>query len=266
MADIVLANQLFNKTQDDLLKIDPSTLLRPRISHERAEELTNILLRSLAPRFQYIEANFKTEVIKMYKHLQENLSNDSLVFYASTIALEDSDANELAKLVPVVAKHDKYLITWFRAVFQNDEDVLKIIDGDISPGHSHLDSSEDVLKLCQIGQTHKAMITKSTPITEAELEQAEADATRLFQLLGKKKDSKNHNPKDLWYRAYTKWVTSYEKLRAVGLFISSHEPDAHKLFPAISVGTSNKKPASAETTNTIENPETPSTTENPQNG
>lgn len=264
MADIVLANQLFDKARNALLKLDSNTLLRPRISHNRAEELTNVLLGSLAPRFKHIEENFKPEVTKVYKELQKELSNDSLVFYASVIALENGDERDLAELVPIVAKHDKYLLSWFRAVFQDDENVLKYINNEISPGHGHLDSSEDVLKLCKLGQTHKATLTKITPITETYLQQAEADATRLFQLLGQE-TTKNHTPKEIWYRAYTQWATSYEKLRTVGLFISSHEANSKELFPAISAGVSNKKSTPSDTTESTETPNTPTTTDNPQN-
>ena len=255
--DIARANELFEKGQSELLAIDPKTVKKPRITHQRAAELSSILTSSLEPRWDRFKDIFLPKVVKEYRTQYEQLSNYALIFFAAGAAFENNltteEAKALKQLIPIVAEHDAYMISWFRPAFRNNTNVLNVIDNEIAPGRSRLDSAEDVLRLCQLGMTHKHITTTQTPLTEAYFGQAEADATRLFQLLAKENISK-HASRDLWHRAYTQWDQAYDSLQAVASFVFRDEDDAQELFPRISQPRKKKISSDNEPTKTPSNP------------
>ncbi|HAA55298.1 MAG TPA: hypothetical protein DCE42_11115 [Myxococcales bacterium] len=234
--DNTRANELFERAKKELVAIDPKSIKQPRVTHQRAAELSSQMLSSLAPRWAHVKDILQPKVFKEYQTQYDEISNHALVFFAAGAAFENSltteEAKELKQLVPIVAEHDAYMISWFRPVFRDNADVLNIIDNEISPGRSRLDSAEDVLRLCQLGATHRQLITTLTPLTKTYFDKAEADATRLFQLLAKEGQSK-HDAQDLWYRAYTKWADTYYALRNLGTFIFGGGPETQTMFPRI---------------------------------
>src|SRR5262245_51310300 len=72
------------------------------------------------------------------------------------------------------------------------------------------------------------------PITEEDLTTAEAEATELLQILDGSDNPEAGSPRDLRRRAYTVWHRGYSEIFHLGRYLSRHDPEAARKFPAIS--------------------------------
>ncbi|MDI1481429.1 hypothetical protein [Polyangium sp. y55x31] len=229
-------NELFETRRPALLSLPEDILLRPRISRERAARLTGILRREFEPLLPLLPSELSASRASERAADFAALEPNQLVFYAADLAVEtpwtsDQKARR-SELVAKVRSHDETLFGWAKPAFRAHKEASAIL-ADIQRGRGIRDDADDTLRLVSLFRSHWAAVNGKTPITQAELETAEAEATELLQILDGGDDPPKGSPRDLRRRAYTAWHRSYAEIFHLGRYLSRHDPAALQRFPAI---------------------------------
>lgn len=198
----------------------------------RVLELTDLVLESFTPCVPMMKEMFSPTLISKMAERRERVSLLAQAFFAAdllaTEEFGDVAANDRNLLFGRVAEHDKMLLKWAWPLFGDDE-VLKKLLADIQRDTGHQDDAEDTIRLVRMFRTNWAAAAGKTPIDEAYLDQAEADATEMIAML----TSKAEQMRDLARRGFTAWRIEYREIIRVGRFLRFHEPNVLELFPGI---------------------------------
>lgn len=230
-------NELFDEKRPALLAIPDDILLRPRISRERAARLTGILRRSFEPLLPLLPNELSPSRADERAADFAALEPNQLVYYAADLAVEtpwtsDQKARR-SELVVKVRNHDETLLGWAKPIFRTNKDATVIL-ADIQRGRGIRDDADDTLRLISLFRSQWASVDGKIPVTLADLQTAEAEATELLQILDGGEDPPKGSPRDLRRRAYTAWHRSYAELFHLGRYLSRHDSAAAQKFPAIS--------------------------------
>ncbi|MDI1431052.1 hypothetical protein [Polyangium sorediatum] len=229
-------NELFEAKRPALLALPDDILLRPRISRERAARLTGILRREFEPLLPLLQSELSASRAADRAADFAALEPNQLVFYAADLAVEtpwtsDQKARR-GELVAKVRSHDETLFGWAKPAFRTNKEASTILS-DIQRGRGIRDDADDTLRLVSLFRSHWASVNGKTPITEADLQTAEAEATELLQILDGGDDPPKGSPRDLRRRAYTAWHRTYAEVFHLGRYLSRHDSAAARRFPAI---------------------------------
>ncbi len=177
-------NELFEAKKPSLLALPADVLLRPRISRERAARLTGILRRAFEPLLPLLPSELSASRAAERALDFEVLEPNQLIFYAADLAVEtpwtsDQKARR-SELVARVHKHDEILLGWAKPALRTNKDASLLL-ADIQRGRGIRDDADDTLRLVALFRSHWASVNGKIPISQADLETAETEATELLR-------------------------------------------------------------------------------------
>ncbi|WP_437567246.1 hypothetical protein [Sorangium sp. So ce542] len=229
-------NDLFAEMKPTLLELPSDALERPRVSRERALQLTAALRQEFAPLVPRLAEELSPAKAKKRRADFDALEPRALVFYAADLAVEapwtSAQKERRAALVRKVREHDELLSAWAVPVFRKDAEASAVI-ADIQRGKGIRDDAEDTVRLVALFREHWPAIKGQTPVKESYLNEAEADATELLGLLDAGETSAKGSPRDLRQRAYTHWLAAYVEIFHLGRYLERRDPAAAERFPAV---------------------------------
>lgn len=243
-------NDLFTEMKPTLLELPSDSLQKPRVSRERALQLTAALRQEFAPLVPRLAEELSPAKARKRKADLDALEPRALVFYAADLAVDapwtSAQKERRAALARKVREHDELLSAWAAPVFRKDPEASAIV-ADIQRGKGIRDDAEDTVRLVALFRRHWPAIKGQTPVKEGYLDEAEADATELLALLDAGETSAKGSPRDLRQRAYTHWLSAYVELLHLGRYLERDDPAAAERFPAVSAerGTSAPQPQTA---------------------
>jgi hypothetical protein len=226
-------DKLLEQARPELDKLEDNTLQRPAVARERAVELTKIVRDSWAGIVAMIDAELSPERAALRKAELAGLDDRAWVFYAADLRASEPDPDAIrarrSELSEQVAGHDRTLMMWAAPLFHDDPARAETLQ-DISPGTGRRDSAEDVLRLVELFRGAWDQVGGQTPVDEAMLAKAEADAAALLNLL--RGDAKSP-ARLLATQAYTAWARDYDELVDLGRYLTRHDADSSARFPGI---------------------------------
>ncbi|MFO0748464.1 MAG: hypothetical protein U1F43_22790 [Myxococcota bacterium] len=114
-----------------------------------------------------------------------------------------------------VRAHDAFLGKWARTAFEDDAVEAPTVAA-LVPGSGTYDDAQDTVGWVAMWRRHPDARAKS-PVSEAYLDEAEADATELLPLI--EADDSDPARRELARRAYTLWSDLYNHILRVGRFL-----------------------------------------------
>ncbi|AUX27545.1 uncharacterized protein SOCEGT47_081390 [Sorangium cellulosum] len=229
-------NDLFAEAKPALLELPSESLVQPRVSRERALQLTTVLRQEFAPLVPSLSEELGPARARRRKADFEALEPRALVFYAADLAVDvpwtSTQKERRAALARKVREHDELLSAWAVPLFRKDDEASAIV-ADILRGKGIRDDAEDTVRLVALFRKHWAAARGQTPIKQSTLDEAEADATELLGLLDAGAASAKGSPRDLRQRAYTHWRNAYLEIYHLGRYLTRHDPAAIERFPAV---------------------------------
>lgn len=237
---------LLEKARAELMAMPANEIVNRTITRDRVLTLTKVMHASWKKYQHVLPMQLHPEVAKLRQDQILGLRGRARVFYAADLSseskTEDTVNNEIAALAAVVAGHDRKLFKWAKPLFEDDP-VKAATLTDIARGRGKTDDANDVLRLSMMFRQNWGMAKGKTEVDEKLLDEAEAAAHALLELLA----SDAANPaKGLAARAYTAWYRDYVQLRRLGLYLFGDLPDARQLFPGVSSGNSRRAPVVPE--------------------
>ncbi|WP_437827416.1 hypothetical protein [Sorangium sp. So ce1153] len=241
-------NDLFAEAKPTLLELPSDSLERPRVSRERALQLTAALRQEFASLMPRLAEELSPAKARKRKADFEALEPRALVFYAADLAVDapwtSVQKERRAALARKVREHDELLSAWAVPLFRKDEEASAAV-ADIQRGKGTRDDAEDTVRLVALFRKHWPAVKGQTPIKESYLDEAEADATELLGLLDVGETSALGSPRDLRQRAYTHWLAAYLEVFHLGRYLQRHDPAAAERFPAVAAERSAAAPQTA---------------------
>lgn len=229
-------NDLFAEAKPVLLGLPSESLVQPRVSRERALQLTAVLRREFAPLVPSLSEELGPDRARRRKADYDALEPRALVFYAADLAVDapwtSAQKERRAALTRKVREHDELLSAWAVPLFRKDDEASALV-ADILRGKGTRDDAEDTIRLVALFRKHWATVKGQTPIEQCTLNEAEADATELLGLLDAGATSTKGSPRDLRQRAYTHWRSAYLEIYHLGRYLMRHDPAAAERFPAV---------------------------------
>jgi hypothetical protein len=203
------------------------------VQRDRVMELTEITVASFQKYAPELAARLSAGDAKQRREELERVPLRAQAYYAADLLAEEAYADERGKrrrqLFDRVAEHDRTLMKWARPLFGDDAELAALLD-DIQHGTGHQDSADDVIRTVGVFRGHWSQAAGQTPITEAYLDEAEADATQMLESLSQ---GKPQEARDLARRAYAAWHADYQEIIALGRYLARHEADAAASFPGV---------------------------------
>lgn len=228
--------ELFAAARHDLLALSTEALLRPRLPRERVLQLTAVIRREFAPLVPLLDEELSPARAAARRADYGALEPRALVYHAADLAVEQpwsaAQKAHRSDLVARVREHDETLSGWAVPLFRKDEEASVIV-ADILRGKGTRDDAEDTLRLVQLFRSRWPEVSGKTPVTEAQLAQAEADATELIQALDSIEGEGLGSPRDLRRRAFTWWFQPYTEIFLVGRYLLRHDVIAAERFPGV---------------------------------
>ncbi|MCG8424919.1 MAG: hypothetical protein MJE77_44110 [Proteobacteria bacterium] len=232
MTDEKRMSEILQRHRAELMALDKSTLVAPRVSRARVVALSQTLVDG----YQTIAPMLDDELSKARaterRGQAEGLEERALAFFAADLAQQESASSEpgrRAELAQHVAECDHYLFKWAWPMFGDDPELATALL-DIQRGRGQQDCAEDVLRLVEMFRDHWAQASGQTPVTLEYLDRAEADATRLVTML----DADDlDGVRDLARRAYSAWYHDYRDIMALGRYLLRDRRGIETMFPGI---------------------------------
>jgi hypothetical protein len=239
--DLRTASGLLAAHRDALIVMPGDSLLAPRVSRERAWELSEIVRVSFAPLVPLLPAELAEPRVVVCTADFAALPDLVVVYYAADLvvappAAASPESVELAELKARVRQHDKKLFGWAVPAFAGMTEVERTL-AIIRAGRGPRDDADDVIREVELFRMHWGSVSGIPGLTEEYLARAEADALALLERLPRTEEETVEeapgSPKQFRMRAYTRWARCYRGLVHVGRYVSRDEPDAAARFPLI---------------------------------
>ena len=117
--------------------------------------------------------------------------------------------------------------------------------GELAGGTGHRAMAFDVLQLTSAFRKEWAAVEAHTPVTQLELDQAEALANAVMTTLGEngQADSGSSPTAELRRRAYTHFVQTYSEVRRAITYLRWEEGDADEIAPSLFGGRTSRRTA-----------------------
>ncbi|WP_437619140.1 hypothetical protein [Sorangium sp. So ce1151] len=121
-------NDLLTEAKPTLLELPSDSLERPRVSRERALQLTAVLRQEFAPLVPLIAQELSPAKARKRKADYDALEPRALVFYAADLAVDvpwtSTQKERRAALARRVREHDELLSAWAVPLFRKDNPFL----------------------------------------------------------------------------------------------------------------------------------------------
>lgn len=230
-------NDLLQEARAELMALPFASLERPIISRERALYLTRALLREMKPLLSALGDELSSERARAREADYDGLLGRAYVFYAADMAVEapwtPQKKARRRELVRKVREHDRHLSSWAIPIFRKDAKARGIVAA-ILRGQGLRDDADDTLKLVALFRRYWPDVKSKIPLSAVDLNEAEADANELIQVLDVIESDQSGSPRDLRKRAFTAWLTSYNELFHAGRFLLRADPAAAERLPKVS--------------------------------
>lgn len=228
---------LFEAAKPTLLALPQTLLVRPRVTRERALQLTTPLLEAFSPLLPALTVELSAARAAEREADFKSLETHALVYYAAELAVEvpwtSEQKAQRTLLVQQVKAHDDELSAWAVPAFKHNAQASETL-ADIRRGRGIRDDAEDTVRLVGLYRENWASVQGTIPITTQYLEKADADATALLLLLDGDGEDTTGSPRDLRRRAYTQWQRAYHELLHLGRYLTRNDANANAKFLAIS--------------------------------
>jgi len=228
--------ELLAAARNDLLALPTAALLRPRLPRERVLHLTSVIQREFEPLLSRLDDELSPARAAARRADYHALETRALVYHAAELAVEQpwsfAEKAHRAELIARAREHDETLSSWAVPLFRKDEEASAIV-ADILRGKGIRDDAEDTLRLVQLFRSRWPDVAGKTPVTEAQLAQAEADATELIEVLDSIEGEGLGSPRDLRRRAFTWWFQPYTEIFLLGRYLLRHDVVAAERFPGV---------------------------------
>jgi hypothetical protein len=229
-------NELFAASLPQLLALPEGRLMRARIPRERVLGLTAVIrgeFQRLVPRLpDELSADRAAERAADFEALEPR----ALVYCAADLAVEEpwttAQKARRAELAARVREHDETLSGWAVRLFEDDEEARAVV-ADILRGKGIRDDAEDTIRLVALLRRHWPAVAGRIPATEAQLLQAESEASELVQILDAMEGAAPGSPRDLRRRAFTFWFHAYTEIFLLGRYLLRDDLAAAERFPAV---------------------------------
>ena len=229
-------HELFTAAKPELLAMDETRLHRPRVSGERATQLTALLMKEVQPLAVRFAQELAPERVAERQADLAVVTPNAQIFYAADLAVEDPWTSEQkarrAELVKKVHEHDETLSAWAVPLFKNDAKAREVV-ASILRGRGVRDDANDTIRWVALFKDRWSDADGKTPVTLAKLATAESEATELLAILDASGDESKGSPRDLRRRAFTRWVVAYKELEDLGRYLLRADPEAAARIPAV---------------------------------
>jgi hypothetical protein len=241
-------NELFEAAKAEILAIPAATLERPRVARDRVMQLTAALRQEIQPLVATLAGVLAPAQVAARIADFEAIEPRALVYYAADLGVETPWTSyqqaRRAELVRKVHEHDETLSQWAVPVFRKNEEAGAVL-AEILRGKGIRDDADDAVRLVALFRRFWSSVEGQTPITEATLAEAEAEATELIALLDLAEGDALGSPRDLRRRAFTWWLRPYQELFHLGRYLLRADPEAADRLPAVAAERSAPAKASA---------------------
>jgi len=240
-------HELLAAARNDLLALPTASLERPRVTRERAVQLTTTLRQEVEPLLPRFAEVLAPDALAARTADYQSLEERALIYYAADLAIDAAGPSAMraqrADLAAKVHEHDALLSEWAAPLFRKHAAAAAELTA-ILRGRGVRDDADDTLKLVSLFRRHWPAVQGQTPVTEAYLTEAEADATTLVQLLDQLEGAAN-TPRDLRRRAFTYWSRPYQEIYHLGRYLLRFDPEAAERLPGLTPERSSRsKPSS----------------------
>jgi hypothetical protein len=230
-------NELLDAAKASLLALPADSLLRPRISRERALYMTSILRRELLPVIALIPEELSAARAAERQVDYDELEQRAFVFFAADMAIEDPWPSEKKtrrrELVSRVREHDRHLSSWAIPVFRKNDDARAAV-ASILRGKGLRDDAEDTLRLVDLFRRTWDEVKGQVPITLEQLAEAESEAEELILLIGTFDSDQRGSLRDIRKRAFTAWLKPYKEVYHLALYLLRGDPGALQRLAVVS--------------------------------
>lgn len=226
--------ELIELAMPELENFDHSLQVRRIISRARVLQLNEVLLTSWTERIHLIDEELSADRAKQRKDALNRLESRAWVYYGTDIRAEEIRSNkarkERLKLAKTVAEHDHFLLGWAWPLLGSDPENAVTLR-DISRGTGRRDDAEDVIRLVDLYRDHWSEIKDmQKAVTEARLNQAQADATKQLDYL---RNGAGNPARKLADAAYSLWYVDYTDLMRLGRYLTWNDPESIQRFPGV---------------------------------
>jgi hypothetical protein len=234
--DITTYNALLAEDRANLLALPKQSLRSLRLDRERAQSLTDKVIKEFEPLLVEVHASYKDPKLASILKSYETLDRLSNVYYAAELAAETPWTPEQKKrskeLAIINRANDKYLFKWAWNLFEENPDLLPELIS-IRAGRGNRDDADDVVREVKLfrDRWEPDDLAHNCPVTLERLAQAELDATEQINLLKLTEPDKTGSPGDLRWRAFTAWEKDYNHIIHTGRYLRYEEPGIEQRFP-----------------------------------
>lgn len=231
------ASALMEAHEPALWGMDEAEVVRARVGRDQAwgmtvrvlgefEELRGSLAETYAPgRVAQIEGALAEVEARALVLAMAELRRASAQARSSTLR------RDRVELAARVRNHDVKLSAWASVMaLSYEEDFADVLE-DIRRGQGYRDDAEDTLRLVELLRPRVGELTGAAALSDADLDQAEADATALLTELGREAPQQERTPQELVNRAYSAWQAAYLVLVRAGRDLTFGEKQARVRFP-----------------------------------
>ncbi|MEM1010500.1 MAG: hypothetical protein AAGJ35_16015, partial [Myxococcota bacterium] len=221
-----------------LLEIPDEKVRTPRVSPERAMELSQMVLTAWVPFKTVLSKIFSPKRIEELERAVHMLPTTLFVFLAATLEASTSwsekEKQRFRALAKKVQRDDLLYMNFCRTVFVSNVEMEKKLD-QIQAGRGHQDSAEDVIELTHIIRSSPEVTLPNMFFSEQDVRQSQEDAIQFMWMLKGRQEGKapKASPPDIWHRAYTQWAETYEQIAFTGQYLCALERKDAKDFPRI---------------------------------
>jgi hypothetical protein len=221
--------QALDLLQAELLALDPDDLLPVNLDVGAAA----LVVIGAAPKIRSYRAELVAlcgeEMTSTVDRL-ELVARAALQAHAMRRSIES--ATEVQTLSAELAEIREVLLTEARALIARKALPRGALQ-ELSGMHGFKNQCLDVLQLVSALKTHWELVRRSTGLTRAYFDQAEAAANALATAIGKRSQLARSPAADLRQRAYTLMARVYDQARRMIAFLRWNQGDAERIAPSL---------------------------------
>ena len=228
--------ELLDQFRASLLDLPAVSLTHPRISAERALELSLMVVEAFEPLLRLLDDELSPARAISLREAHADLVNRSRIYLAAELAAESprtlEEQDRRLELALTNRANDRKLFKWAWALFDEDPAIHEVLL-DIRRGRGKRDDAQDVLREVEIFRQGWEEYEGRTPVTEELLDRAEEQAREQLRLLDLESVDHPGSAADMRRRAYAYWESAHDQLIRAGRYLSWADPQAERRFPDI---------------------------------
>ena len=225
--------RLVEKWMPQLEALELSVLQRPLLTGERAEALTEGLVRHFVTVTPLALKAFTREQWKEYGGVWISMHERLWVFVSAEQTLLDTlgtQGTRYLQLVQEVGGRLQGLLPWAQLLAAADEEIAQTL-ADLQHPRDLRDPADEAVRLVSLFRASQDLLAPALSLPEEALLPLDQAAEELLLLREAAAVGKSAKAQDTLTRAYAFWLQAYKMLVAMAQFFKHDEPLFLKRFP-----------------------------------